>query len=117
MWAAIGVLAALAGGGAPDAVGGRHFAAETAIGWWTNLRRLRDPVADPRNGIPRAAAASSFSRVSETRDAPIIVAAGSGGLFRIVPGDRQAGDRRSGLATNRQRVERREGSSPRYGAC
>lgn len=111
MWAAIGVLAALAE---------RHRTGrgrkvdtsllETAIGWWTNPYAGYATTGEVPERHPTGSRGVVVFEGFETADGPIIVAAGNDGLFRklcpVIGKPEWARD--PSLATNRQRVDRRE---------
>ncbi len=111
MWAAIGVLAALSE---------RHRTGrgrkvdtsllETAIGWWTNPYAAYATSGEVPERHPTGSRNVVIFEGIDTADGPIIVAAGNDGLFRklcpVIGKPEWASD--PGLATNRQRVERRD---------
>ncbi len=111
MWAAIGVLAAIAE---------RHRTGrgrkvdtsllETAIGWWTNPYSGYAATGEVPERHPTGSRGVVIFEGLETADGPIIVAAGNDALFRklcpVIGKPEWASD--TGLATNRQRVERRD---------
>jgi crotonobetainyl-CoA:carnitine CoA-transferase CaiB-like acyl-CoA transferase len=111
MWAAIGVLAAIAE---------RHRSGrgckvdtsllETAIGWWTNPYAAYATSGEVPERHPTGSRNVVVFEGFETADGPIIVAAGNDGLFRklgpAIGKPEWATD--PALATNRQRVERRD---------
>ena len=111
MWAAIGVLAALAE---------RHRTGrgrkvdtsllETAIGWWTNPYATYATSGEVPERHPTGSRNVVIFEGIETADGPIIVAAGNDALFRklcpVIGKPEWASD--PGLATNRQRVARRD---------
>jgi crotonobetainyl-CoA:carnitine CoA-transferase CaiB-like acyl-CoA transferase len=111
MWAAIGVLAAIA---ERQRTGrGRRVDTsllETAIGWWTNPYSNYAATGEVPERHPTGSRGVVIFEGFETADRPIIVAAGNDGLFRklcpVIGKPEWATD--PGLATNRQRVERRD---------
>jgi crotonobetainyl-CoA:carnitine CoA-transferase CaiB-like acyl-CoA transferase len=111
MWAAVGVLAALAERSRTGR-GGRVDTSllETAIGWWTNPYAAYATTGEVPERHPTGSRNVVIFEGFETADAPIIVAAGNDGLFRklcpVLGHPEWATD--PGLATNRQRVERRD---------
>ncbi len=111
MWAAIGVLAAIAD---------RHRTGrgrkvdtsllETAIGWWTNLYAAYAATGKVPERHPTGSRDVAILEGFETADGPIIIAAGNDALFHklcsVIGKPEWASDPE--LATNRQRVERRD---------
>jgi crotonobetainyl-CoA:carnitine CoA-transferase CaiB-like acyl-CoA transferase len=111
MWAAIGVLAAITE---------RHRTGrgrkvdtsllETAIGWWTNLYAAYATTGEVPERHPTGNRDVVIYEGLETADGPIIIAAGNDALFQklcpVIGKPEWASD--PGLATNRQRIERRD---------
>jgi crotonobetainyl-CoA:carnitine CoA-transferase CaiB-like acyl-CoA transferase len=111
MWAAIGILAAIV---ERQRTGyGRKVDTslmETAISWWTNLYATYASTGEVPQRHPIANRDIVVYEGLETADGPIIVAAGNDMLFRklclVVGKPEWASD--PALATNRQRIERRD---------
>lgn len=111
MWAVIGVLAAIVE---------RHRTGrgrkvdtsllETAIGWWINLYAAYAATGELPERHPTGNRDVVVYEGFETADGPIIIAAGNDALFHklcpVIGKPEWASD--PGLATNRQRIERRD---------
>jgi len=111
MWAAIGVLAAIVERCRTGR--GRKVDTsllETAVGWWINLYATYAATGVVPERHPTGNRDVVIYEGLETADGPIIVAAGNDALFRklclVIGKPEWAGD--PSLATNRQRIERRD---------